>query len=516
MKYMIGVDIGTTSTKSVLYDEKGQFIMKHNIGYPLHTPNVETSEENPDELFDAVLMTVKYVMREANIAKEDLKLISFSAQMHSLIAMDASNQRLTENLTWADNRASQYAEQIKNEHNGNEIYQRTGTPIHPMSPLAKIFWMKDEQQEIYNQTATFADIKTYIFYQLFEQFVIDQSMASSTGMLNLETLAWDKEALELLGIEETQLPEVVPTTHILKGMKRRYATLMGIDENTPIVVGASDGVLSNLGVNAFKKGEVAVTIGTSGAIRTVIDKPRTDYKGRIFCYVLTEDHYVIGGPVNNGGVVLRWLRDELLASEVETAKRLGVDPYDVLTKIANRVKPGAEGLIFHPYLAGERAPLWNADARGSFFGLTLTHKKEHMIRAALEGVLYNLYTVYLALIEVMDETPSTIKATGGFAKSEVWRQMMADIFDTNLIVPESYESSCLGACVLGMKALGEIDDFSIIEEMVGTTNEHKPNQDNVKVYQQLISIFINLSRSLEDRYTEIATFQREHMTDDKP
>ena len=196
-------------------------------------------------------------------------------------------------------------------------------------------------------------------------------------------------------------------------------------------------------------------------------------------------------------------------------RRLGVDPYDVLTKIANRVKPGADGLIFHPYLAGERAPLWNADARGSFFGLTLTHQKEHMIRAALEGVLYNLYTVYLALIEVMNETPSTIKATGGFAKSEVWRQMMADIFDTNLIVPESYESSCLGACVLGMKALGEIDDFSIIEEMVGTTNDHKPNQDNVKIYQKLISIFINLSRSLEDRYAEIATFQREHITKDK-
>jgi len=513
MKYMIGVDIGTTSTKAVLYDEKGQLIMKHNIGYPLHTPNVEVSEENPDELFDAVLMTVKYVMREANVSKEDLKFISFSAQMHSLIAMDASHKRLTENLTWADNRASKYAEEIKQQHDGDAIYQRTGTPIHPMSPLAKIFWMKHEQQEIFKQTATFADIKTYIFYQLFETYVIDQSVASSTGMLNLESLTWDAEALALLGISESQLPQVVPTTHVLSGMKRRYASLMGINEDTPIIVGASDGVLSNLGVNAFKKGEVAVTIGTSGAIRTVIDKPRTDEKGRIFCYVLTEDHYVIGGPVNNGGVVLRWLRDEMLASEVETAKRLGVDPYDVLTKIANRVQPGSDGLIFHPYLAGERAPLWNADARGSFFGLTLSHKKEHMIRAALEGVLYNLYTVYLALIEVMEETPSTIKATGGFAKSEVWRQMMADIFDTNLIVPESYESSCLGACVLGMKAFGEIEDFSIIEEMVGTTNEHQPNETNVMTYQQLITIFINLSRSLEERYAEIATFQRNHVSE---
>jgi gluconokinase len=512
MKYMIGVDIGTTSTKSVLYDEQGNFILKHNIGYPLNTPNVDVSEENPDELFDAVLMTIKYVIRESGINKDDIKLVSFSAQMHSLIAMDSNHQRLTENLTWADNRASKYAEQINKQHNGVEIYQRTGTPIHPMSPLSKIFWMKHEQQQTYNNTAKFVDIKTYIFYQLFEQYVIDQSMASATGMLNLESLQWDAEALQLLGIDESQLPEVVPTTHILTGMKKRYATLMGLNEDTPFVVGASDGVLSNLGVNAFKKGEVAVTIGTSGAIRTVIDKPRTDYKGRIFCYVLTEDHYVIGGPVNNGGVILRWLRDEILASEVETAKRLGVDTYDVLTQIASRVKPGAEGLIFHPYLAGERAPLWNADARGSFFGLTLSHKKEHMIRAALEGVLYNLYTVYLALIEVMNETPSTIKATGGFAKSKVWRQMMADIFDTHLSVPESYESSCLGACVLGMKALGEIEDFSIIEDMVGTTNEHEPDKEQVQTYQQLVSIFINLSRSLEERYAEIADFQRQNMT----
>lgn len=336
-------------------------------------------------------------------------------------------------------------------------------------------------------------------------------MASATGMFNLEQLDWDDDVLNLLGISRSQLPELVPTTHILTGMKKRYATLMGIDENTPVVIGASDGVLSNLGVNSYQQGEVAVTIGTSGAIRTVIDKPRTDEKGRIFCYVLTDEHYVIGGPVNNGGVILRWLRDEILASEVETAKRLGVDPYDVLTQIASRVKPGSDGLIFHPYLAGERAPLWNADARGSFFGLTLSHKKEHMIRAALEGVLYNLYTVYLALIEVMNETPNEIKATGGFAKSEIWRQMMADIFDTQLSVPESYESSCLGACVLGMKALGEIDDFSIIEQMVGTTHEHQPDPNTVDIYQQLVKIFIKISRSLTESYSEIADFQRQHM-----
>lgn len=511
MKYMIGVDVGTTSTKSVLYDENGQFIRKHNIGYDMDTPNVDTSEENPDEIFDAVLMTIKAVIREERVAAEDVKLIAFSAQMHSLIAMDNNQQPLTESITWADNRASKYAEAIHSEHNGHEIYKRTGTPIHPMSPLSKIFWMKHEKPEIYNNAKKYIDIKSYILYQLYGKYVMDQSIGSAKGMMNLETLDWDNEALDLLGITKDQLPELVPTTYVMTGMKHRYSNLLGIKPDTPIVVGASDGVLSNLGVNSYKKGEVAVTIGTSGAIRTVIDHPRTDDKGRIFCYVLTEDQYVIGGPVNNGGIILRWLRDELLASEVETAKRLGVDPYDVLTKIASRVEPGAKGLIFHPYLAGERAPLWNANARGSYFGLTLAHKKEHMIRAALEGVLYNLYTVYLALIEVMGETPTAIKATGGFAKSEVWRQMMADIFATDVIVPESYESSCLGACVLGLKALGEIDDFSIIEEMVGTTHAHEPNQDAVETYQQLISIFIDLSRSLESQYAKIADFQRHHL-----
>ena len=290
MKYMIGVDIGTTSTKSVLYDEHGQFITKHHIGYPLHTPNVDVSEENPEELFDAVLMTVKHVVRESGVRKEDIKLISFSAQMHSLIALDSQHERLTESIIWADNRANQYADLINEQYGGHDIYKRTGTPIHPMSPLSKIFWMKHEQPDIYQNTAMFADIKTYIFYQLYGEYVMDHSMASATGLFNLQQLDWDQEALELLGISASQLPQLVPTTHILKGMKKRYATLMGIDENTPVVVGASDGVLSNLGVNSYKKGEVAVTIGTSGAIRTVIDKPRTDYKGRIFCYVLDEEH----------------------------------------------------------------------------------------------------------------------------------------------------------------------------------------------------------------------------------
>jgi gluconokinase len=286
-----------------------------------------------------------------------------------------------------------------------------------------------------------------------------------------------------------------------------YANEMNLLADTPFVVGASDGVLSNLGVNAIEPGSLAVTIGTSGAIRTVTDKPVTDPKGRIFCYALTENHWVVGGPVNNGGMIFRWVRDQLGASEIETAKRLGMDPYEVLTQIAAKVKPGADGLLFHPYLSGERAPLWDANARGSFFGLGLHHKKEHLIRAVLEGVIFNLYTVLLALKELIGE-PKKIQATGGFARSQLWRQMMADIFNQELYVPESFESSCLGAAILGLYSLGLVDSLNVVSEMVGASHYHKPIQKNVEVYQELAPIYIHVSRSLNEDYQRIAAFQK--------
>lgn len=505
--YMLGVDIGTTSTKAVLFSEKGQVIQQENIGYPLYTPDMSTAEQDPEEIFQAVIKSIANIMKKHS--EKPLSFISFSSAMHSLIAMDENNQPLTPCITWADNRSEAWAHKIKNELNGHEIYKRTGTPIHPMSPLSKMAWITNDRPEIANKAKKYIGIKEYIFKKLFDQYVVDYSLASAMGMMNLKNLDWDEDALKIAGVSRDQLSELVPTTKIFTNCHPHLAKKMGIDSQTPFVIGASDGVLSNLGVNAIRKGEIAVTIGTSGAIRTIIDEPQTDEKGRIFCYALTEKHWVIGGPVNNGGIVLRWVRDEFASSEVETAKRLGMDPYKVLTKIAERVRPGADGLLFHPFLAGERAPVWNPDVRGSFFGLTLSHKKEHMIRAALEGVIYNLYTVFLALMECMDGPVTRIQATGGFARSEVWRQMMSDIFDSEVVVPESYESSCLGACILGLYATGKIESFEAASsEMIGSTYKHTPNEEAAKEYRQLLPTFITLSRVLTEEYSRIADYQR--------
>jgi gluconokinase len=512
--YMLGIDIGTTSTKAVLFSEKGEVIQQENIGYPLYTPDMSTAEQNPEEIFQAVLLAISNITKHHS--DKLLSFISFSSAMHSVIAMDENDQPLTACITWADNRSEAWAHKIKEQLNGHEVYRRTGTPIHPMSPLSKIAWLVNERPEIATKTKKYIGIKEYIFKKFFNQYVVDHSLASAMGMMNLKNLDWDEEALKIAGVTREQLSELVPTTQLFQNCHPELAKQVGIDPETPFVIGASDGVLSNLGVNAIRKGEVAVTIGTSGAIRTIIDQPQTDEKGRIFCYALTEKHWVIGGPVNNGGMVLRWIRDELASSEVETAKRLGIDPYEVLTKIAERVRPGSDGLLFHPYLAGERAPLWNPDVRGSFFGLTMSHKKEHMIRAALEGVIYNLYTVFLALTECMDGPVTRIQATGGFARSDVWRQMMSDIFESEVVVPESYESSCLGACILGLYALGKIDSFEVVSEMVGSTYKHTPKEEAAKEYRQLMPIFINLSRVLKEDYSKIANYQRNLDNTTKP
>lgn len=506
--YMIGVDIGTTSTKAVLFEENGHIVAQASDGYPLNQPTPSAAEQDPDQIYRAVLHTIAQVMLTSGIPSEAVLFVSFSSAMHSVIAVDRKGSPLTACITWADNRSSSCALRLKNELYGLALYLRTGTPIHPMSPITKLMWLGEEQPELFHAAYKFISIKEYIFAKLFGEYVIDHSIASSTGMFNLQKLDWDEEALRIAGITPDRLSRPVPTTHIMLGLLPELAGELGLLQSTPFVVGASDGVLSNLGVGAIQPGVVAATIGTSGAIRTVVDRPLTDPKGRIFCYALTEKHWVIGGPVNNGGMLFRWVRDELAASEVETAKRLGIDPYEVLTRIAEQVPPGSGGLLFHPYLTGERAPLWNPDARGSFFGLTMNHHKEHMIRSVLEGVIFNLYTVLLAMEEQVGQ-PSRILATGGFARSFLWRQMMADIFDQEVIVPESFESSCLGAVVLGLYATGRVDSFDIVFEMIGSTHRHQPVTDHARIYKQLLPIYISVSRSLESQYQAIADFQRE-------
>jgi gluconokinase len=506
--YVIGVDMGTTSTKAVLFTETGDVITQHAVEYPLYTPTIGAAEQDPEEIWTAVTTSVRTLIETSNIERSQLLCLSFGCAMHSLIAVGDQGQLLTKSITWADNRSAKWASQLKQNQKGHAIYRRTGTPIHAMSPLVKLIWLRNEHPEIFEQATKFISVKEYIFYRLFEQYLVDYSIASATGLMNLKELEWDQEALETAGITKHHLSQLVPTTHIVEKISESSALEWRIPVDTPIVMGASDGVLANLSVGAISPGSVTVTVGTSGAVRAVVEHPWTDPQERLFCYALTENHWVIGGAVNNGGIVFRWIRDQLGESEIVTPKELDQDPYELLTNLAQSVPPGADGLVFHPYLVGERAPIWDANARGSFVGLTLRHTKAHIIRAVLEGITYNLNLVLQALEDRIGK-PKEIQVTGGLAKSYLWRQILADVFAQEITVPASYESTCLGAAVLGLYALNKIPTLDRVSQMLGLSEPQQPIQENVEIYRKVIPVYNRLLHLLQGEYANLAQLQDE-------
>src|SRR3712207_51579 len=268
MAVYIGVDIGTTSTKTIAYGDGGRLLAEISEGYDLRSPHPGWAEQDPEEIFDAVLGTLSGVVEEVKTENHgEISGVSFSTAMHTLMGLDKDGRPLTASITYADNRATEQAARIREEMEGRAIHRRTGTPIHPMSPLSKLLWFRERNADTFNRAARWVSIKEYVFYRLFGEYVVDYSIASATGLFNLKNLNWDDGVLDLLELSEEKLSRPVPTTHVVEGLKPEYAERLGLDRGTPFVVGANDGVLANLGLGATEPGVVACSIGTSGAVR---------------------------------------------------------------------------------------------------------------------------------------------------------------------------------------------------------------------------------------------------------
>ena len=469
---MVGIDIGTTNVKAALYSFAGVEIWVTSTSYALQTDEAGAAIQDATDIKEGVFQVIKEMTAECNKRKLEVSFISFSAAMHSLLAVDRNGQALTPLFTWGDRRAEPYVEQLTDKLR-TEIYHRTGTPIHPMSPFVKLLWLQAEHPEVIENAYRLVGIKTYILYQFLNEYYTDYSIANATGLFNMETLTWDQKVLEYVDITKEKFPQIVPTTQLFTIRNKKTLDKLGLSSNIKIVIGASDGCLSNLGVNALSPGSTALTIGTSGAIRSVVGQPLTDKKEGTFCYALTENYWVVGGPVNNGGIVLDWAR-----------ANFHVEDYTTLMQQIEMIKPGANNLFFHPYLVGERAPIWQTDVRGSFYGLTLHHQNEHLLRAVLEGINFNLYAVYQAIMDVIGAQTKEIFVTGGFTKSPTWIQMLADIFGLQINVTNVTENACFGAALLGLLAIGEIKDFSTIAGMISITEYYSPNKENYRFYQE--------------------------------
>ncbi len=472
----IGFDIGTGSCKANAYSTSGQLIANTQIFYNVHHSQSGYAEQDPDVLIESFCRCLKNLVDQL---PEQPLAIGISSCMHSLVLLDKNAKPLTPLITWEDTRSRDIAEQLRKNPVGKKIYRLTGTPIHSMSPLCKIAWFRKNQKRIFSRTVKFVGIKEYLWYRMFGTFEIDYAVASATGLFNIQELKWEKSALDFCGIRQDQLPIPVPTLTVRKNISQSFSDRIGLNKETYVCIGASDGCMANAGTNI--SGKVAsVTIGTSSAIRITATRPIVDTTSMIFNYLLDKKTFVCGGPSNNGGNVLRWIFKEFLSAENPTGK-----DFEKLETKTKAIAPGCDGLLCLPYFFGERAPVWDERATAVFFGLKETHTKYHLAKAAQEGIAYSLRMI-LENLERKSCKIQTLNASGGFIHSKSWVQILADITGKKVIINEHADASATGAALWAAQSLK-------IKTSIGKDSSSKivirPVKANEDRYNQQFAIF---------------------------
>jgi gluconokinase len=486
---VIGIDAGTSSTKAIAVEPSGREVAAARVQHRLEEGPDGRLEQDPEQIARAVvesLVSVVGLLREGagddqrpgsrRDRRSDVAGICLGTQMQTLLAIDRHGRPITPLLTYADLRAAPQAERLAASERSASLYERTGVPLHPFSPLAKLCWFREEQPDLWRAAERWLSIKDHVVLGLTGRLAVDQSIASGTGLLDIRGLGWDPEALELAGIESDRLSPLVPATEVVGSLLPEVADRVDLPSGTPVVIGGADGPLSSLGSgtegpNGRRIG--ALNMGTSAAVRVILDRPLTDPKRRTFTYVLGEGRWVLGAATSNGTLVLRWLADRLVAGssadrtevDAETAARLENE----LLEEAAALPAGAEGLFALPYLAGERAPLWPAWATGAIVGLRMAHRRGHVVRACLEGVAFGLRSM-LAALDELGVGPTELRASGGFLHSPAWLGFMADALDRPLAIPDSEEPTALGTALLGMVGLGilpSLDEAALIPRTRG-------------------------------------------------
>jgi len=504
---VVTIELGTSAVRVFAFDLTGNLIGSAKGAYPTFHPEPDYSEQDPEQLFITMLYVLKNFFTETVHAKKYKVLtICFSAAMHSVLAIDKNGVPLGNVVTWADNRGKDEAKELKQSALGKTIYKATGTPIHPMSPLVKITWMKNKDKERFKKTYKFLSIKSYIIQQLTGEYILDYSLASATGLFNIHKLKWDTDALDYAGISVNKLPDLVSVFHSAGKLRKEYQTSLGLSADTKIITGSSDGCMATLGAGVWEEGKATVTIEDSGAMRVVGKEILKDDKQRFFNYVLTEDYYVSGGPTNNGGVIFEWF-----------AKQFGdfKNAYDVescmkeLINDASKVATGSDGLLFLPYLLGERAPIWNANARGVYFGLNINHEQKHFVRATIEGILYEMYSIGKTLEE--HRSIKSLSVNGSFGTIPFCSQLIADIFNKPVGIGKNTSSVGLGTFLLSATDMGIYKNLDDAAKSVEFAETFTPNKQNNSIHKQYAAIFENLSTKFSAEFEAISSLQQKNV-----
>ncbi|MDR2789013.1 MAG: gluconokinase [Candidatus Accumulibacter sp.] len=489
---VLAVDIGTSSVRAMVYDAAGTIHARSQIAYSTVCPALYFEEQDPAWVRDEVFRAIALCLAQPGAEPARIAAIGFSSQLYGVIALDADDRLLTWNILWADGRAEAQAEAIKQEFGAQWLYPETGCPMNSIFPFAKIAWLRDEAPEIFGAARRFVSIKEYVTHPLIGEWAVDYSMASSTGLFDIRERQWSAKATDYLGIDAQLLSAPVSGIHRFSLQPGSPLADLGLPENLAVFLGGGDGPLANLGAGAAALGTINIDLGTSGAARCLASSPLVDDTASLWCFCLTDDLWVSGGIVTNVGNAYQWFISQVRGD----AKSVEREAYDAMNQAAAEIVPGSDGLYFVPYLRKARSPYWDGRLKGTMYGLTARHTAGHMVRALFEAIAFDLRTIYGVLHRNI-ALASHVVLTGGLSRSRIIPQLVADVLDREVRVPEDGEGSIAGAAILALQGLGEIDGLAFSGGPRASTC-FLPDTENPKRYEPVYQGYTRLIEVLRE------------------
>ena len=508
-RFILAHDLGTTGNKATLFDDEGLLVASAFSGYETRHPQPTWAEQNPEDWWLAVIDATRGLLNKSSVAPQDIAVIAFSGQMMGCLPVDAAGNPLRPCIIWADQRAVAQAARLDELVGAERLYRITGHRISPTYSASKITWLRDNEPGVFARAHKFLHVKDYIAYRMTGAFVTDRSDASGMNLYYLERGTWSDEILNAIDLDPRLLPEIHNSTDVIGELTRQAAEQLGLSAGTLVVIGGGDGASATVGAGAVMEGPAYNYIGSSSWISFAARRPIYDPGRRIFNWA----HMVPGmfapcGTMQAAGGSYQWLRRQVCLSEGREAEETGEDVYEIMNRQAEQSIPGAHGLLFLPYLQGERSPHWNPKARGGFVGLQVTHTRADLIRATLEGISMNLRTILQSFLDANARIDEVILIGGG-AKGDLWRQILADVFGRPTLRPRLLEeATSLGAAIAGGVGVGLFPDFSIVKQRIEIVNRHTPDPEAQAVYDRLYPIFLETYNSLVpifDRLPEVSS-----------